>query len=70
VARADLTRSALMPRKTPQPALISVAAAARRLGIDVRRLHIAIQRKQIPAIEIANRRLIPAAVIERLIENY
>jgi excisionase family DNA binding protein len=59
-----------MRHKPSAPALISPAAAARQLGIDVRRVRQAIQRKQLPAITIGNRRLIPAAAIERLIENY
>jgi hypothetical protein len=59
-----------MRRKPPEPALISIAAAARRLGIDVRTLHAAVERKQLPCVLIADRKLIPARVIERLIENY
>ena len=59
-----------MRRKPPENALISIAAAARKLGIDVRTLHAAIERKQVPAIQIGDRKLIPARVIERLIENY
>ena len=59
-----------MRPKASEPALISPAAAARKLGIDVRRVRTAIERKQIPSVEIANRRLIPVSVIERLLDNY
>ena len=59
-----------MPREPLEPKLISPAAAARKLGIDVRRVRAAIERKQIPSVEIANRKLIPVSAIERLIKNY
>jgi hypothetical protein len=59
-----------MPPKANKPALISPAAAARKLGIDVRRIRAAIERKQIPSVVIANRKLIPAAAIQRLLEHY
>lgn len=56
--------------ETVQTRVNRPAEAARRLGIDVRRVRAAVERKEIPSVEIANRRLIPAAAIERLIENY
>jgi hypothetical protein len=59
-----------MRRKVNTPALISPAAAARKLGIDVRRVRIAIQREQLPSVAIGSRKLIPVAAVERLIANY
>jgi len=59
-----------MRRKPSKDALLlSPAAAARRLGIDVRLIRTAIERKQIPSVELSNRRYIPTAALDRLLDN-
>jgi hypothetical protein len=64
-----LSEIELMRRKTSRPALISIAEAGRRLKLDPRRVSNAVKRKQIPAIAIGSRQLIPTTALEKIISG-
>jgi len=55
-----------MTISSEQPLFLTIPAAARRMGIDPRRLKAAIGAKQIPAAKVGRQRLVPLAAIERL----
>jgi hypothetical protein len=45
---------------------VSIPAAARRLGVSIRRLKLAIDLTQISAVQIGRRKVIPRRAIEKL----
>jgi hypothetical protein len=47
---------------------LSIPAAARELGVSIKRLTLAIDLRQVPAIQLGRRKLIPRKAIERLAE--
>lgn len=46
--------------------LMPLPVAAKKLGVDVRTLRLAIERGQIPAVEIGRRKLVPRKALSRL----
>lgn len=52
-----------------EAALMPLTAAAEVLGIDVRTLQLAIARRQVPAVEIGHRKMVPRAALMRLVDG-
>ena len=51
------------------PLFLTIPSAARRIGIDPRRLKAAIENEQIPAIVIGRQTMVSRLVIERLAQG-
>ncbi|HXN85589.1 MAG TPA: hypothetical protein VN867_05935 [Candidatus Binataceae bacterium] len=45
---------------------LSIPAAARELGVSIKRLTLAIDLRQVPAIQLGRRKVVPRAAIEKL----
>jgi len=52
--------------QTDSGLFVSIPAAARELGVSVRRLKLAIDLTQISAVQIGRRKVIPRRAIEKL----
>lgn len=52
-----------------EAALMPLTDAAEVLGIDVRTLQLAIARRQVPAVEIGHRKMVPRAALMRLVDG-
>lgn len=50
------------------PLFLSIPAAARELGVSIKRLTLAIDLRQVPAIQLGRRKMVPRRAIERLVE--
>jgi hypothetical protein len=55
-----------MSDSCPRALFVSIPAAAKLMGIGLKRMKAAVDAGQMPAVEIGDRKLIPRRAIERL----
>ncbi len=58
--------SRMASNQTDTGLFLSIPAAARELGVSIRRLTLAIDLRQVPAIVLGRRKVVPRAAIEKL----
>ena len=54
--------------QTDSAPFVSIPAAARELKVSTKRLALAIELRQVPAIVLGRRKMVPRRALERLIE--
>lgn len=55
--------------KSPEPVAVRINDAARMIGIGRSKLYELIKTKELPAVRVAGRRLVPVKAIHELIEK-
>ncbi|MGA7873046.1 MAG: hypothetical protein WCA22_19320 [Candidatus Binatus sp.] len=55
--------------QTDSGAFVSIPAAAKKLGVSTKRLALAIDLRQVPAVMLGRRKVIPRQAIQKLLDQ-